>query len=129
MSYRALGVVVAALSSFSLLTDAAQVEEAARTPIAVPGVENAVAAAVGSHAYFVLLRNGTVLSWGVNNAGQLGNGGIGPAPGAEPGKTMPYVVQGKAEPIAGLADVAGIAAGSDHALAVTRDASVWSWGR
>jgi alpha-tubulin suppressor-like RCC1 family protein len=130
MSYRAAGLaVVLSLHSLSpTLIGAPQVEEAARTPIVVPGIAGAVEAAVGAHIYYVLLKDGTVMAWGMNNAGQLGNGRLGQLPGSEPGKTTPFVVEGKAALIPGLTDVRAIAAGNDHALAVKSDGSVWGWG-
>jgi alpha-tubulin suppressor-like RCC1 family protein len=122
-------VPIIVVASLFTLEAASQVEEAARTPIVVPGIADAAEAAVGNHIYFVRLKNGTVMSWGYNNAGQLGNGRTGPTAGMEAGKTLPYVVQGKAEVIPGLIDVKSIAAGGDHALAVKNDGSVWTWGR
>jgi alpha-tubulin suppressor-like RCC1 family protein len=66
-------------------------------------------------AFALLLRpDGTVLAWGFNNVGQLGDGttieGHGPAA------------------VAGLTGVVSIAAGASHALAVTGAGDVWSWG-
>jgi alpha-tubulin suppressor-like RCC1 family protein len=128
MFTRVPGIVCsAALLSLSVAA-APQVEEAARTPIVVPGIADASEAAIGNHFYLVLLKNGTVMSWGYNNAGQLGHGKAGAAAGSEPGKTMAFVVEGTAELVTGLTDVKSIAAGSDHALAVKEDGSVWGWG-
>jgi alpha-tubulin suppressor-like RCC1 family protein len=104
------------------------VPEAARAPIQVPGVDDVIEAAIGEHLYLVLRRDGHVLSWGYNNFGQLGNGTVGATAGSEPGKTLGFVVQGRAAPVVGLIDVTSIAAGGEHALAVTRDGSVWGWG-
>jgi len=128
MSPRTLRLVIASLALPLTLTATPQVEEAARTPIYVPGVSDAADVALGNHFYLVLRRDGTVMSWGYNNVGQLGNGHPGPTAGMEQGKTLPFVVEGKAALIPGLTAVTSIAAGSEHALAVTRDGSVWGWG-
>jgi hypothetical protein len=105
-----------------------EVPEAVRTPTIVPGVENVADAAVGEHFFIVARTDGSVLSWGYNNYGQLGNGRIGEMAGAAAGKTMGFVVQGRAEPVVGLTDVISVAAGGEHALAVRRDGTVWGWG-
>ncbi len=44
------------------------------TPVAVTGVENAVAVAVGTTHSCALLRSGRVWCWGANSSGQLGDG-------------------------------------------------------
>ena len=112
----------------AILLAQAGVPEAVRTPTVVPGLDNVVDAAVGEHFFLVARADGSVWSWGYNNHGQLGNGRIGAMSAADPGKTMGFVVQGRAEPIEGLTDVVGVAAGGEHALAVRRDGSVWGWG-
>jgi alpha-tubulin suppressor-like RCC1 family protein len=122
-----LALLTAFIAS-AMIAAAPQVEEAARTPIAVPGISGAVEAALGNHTYFVRLKDGTVWSWGYDNLGQLGNGRVGPTAGGEQGKTLAFVVEGTARPVPGLTNVKSIAAGADHALAVREDGSVWGWG-
>ena len=106
----------------------AGVPEAARAPTRVPGVDDVIDAAIGDHFFVVARGDGHVVSWGYNNFGQLGNGRVGATAGSEAGKTMGFVVQGTPAPVEGLADVIGVAAGGEHALAVRRDGSVWGWG-
>lgn len=60
---------------------------------------------------------GQVWGWGSNLYGQLGDGA----------QTVRYAVNAKSL-ADGLANVAGVAAGSNHTLALTRDGSVWGWG-
>lgn len=72
-------------------------------------------AAVGlRHA--VALRDGRVWVWGDNRSGQVG--------------ANPKVTKHLATPteIEVPAEVVGIAAGSEHCLAVTRDGVLWAWG-
>jgi alpha-tubulin suppressor-like RCC1 family protein len=102
--------------------------EAVRAPTLVPGIEHVVDAAIGNHFFIVALQDGSVMTWGYNNAGQLGNGHVGATSGSEPGKTMAFVVQAKAEAIDAFADVVAVAAGAEHGLALRRDGSVMGWG-
>lgn len=59
--------------------------------------------------------NGTVLAWGDNREGQLGDASKigGPTPRAVPG----------------LTDIRAVAAGEGHTLALDGQGRVWSWGR
>lgn len=78
-----------------------------------------VAIAAGGDHFLALLRDGTIRSWGHNGHGQLGRGGAWyvPAPVAVPGS-----------PGAVLADVAAVAAGDLHSLALLDDGRVVTWG-
>ena len=57
---------------------------------------------------------GRVWAWGENSDGQLGNG-------TYTNSDTPILV-------AGLSDIASVAAGSSHSLAVSSDGRVWAWG-
>ncbi|MEU4116161.1 hypothetical protein AB0F71_16900 [Kitasatospora sp. NPDC028055] len=70
-------------------------------------------AAGGSHA-LALLKDGTVMSWGLNDKGQLGDGTTTNA-------SLPVTV-------AGLADVKAIAAGDTFSMALLKDGTVKTWG-
>ena len=87
-----------------------------REPTEVPGITDAIAVAAGYTHSLVLLRDGTVLAFGNNQSGQLGDETIG-ASSPEP------------IPIPGLADVVQLAASSDGTLALTGDGQVWAFGR
>jgi uncharacterized repeat protein (TIGR01451 family) len=82
--------------------------------IGLSGTFNAIAAG-GTHS-LALRSDGTVWAWGNNYSGQLGNGSTSTSPVYDP-------VQ-----VAGLTNVAGIAAGSAFSLAVKSDGTVWAWG-
>jgi hypothetical protein len=89
-------------------------ESRAREPISVIGLTEVKAVAAGCGSLYALKKNGTVMAWGDNEHGQLGNGG-------PPG----YVK----EPVAvkGLKGVKAIAAGRFFALALVKG-TVKAWG-
>jgi alpha-tubulin suppressor-like RCC1 family protein len=87
------------------------------TPVQVTGLGGVAAIACGSQFTMALTRGGTVWVWGDNFKGVIGNWDTYRA-----GKS-PIPVQKS-----GLAGVTAIAAGSDHAMALKRDGSVWTWG-
>lgn len=72
-----------------------------------------IAISAGDQFSLALKSDGTVWAWGLNNVGQLGNGGT--------------VNQNRATATA-LVDITSIAAGQMHSLARKRDGTVWSWG-
>ena len=84
-----------------------------------PNVQGAVAVAAGGADDAVLLSNGTVLAWGENRSGQLGDG-------TTEEKDVPT-------PVAGLTGVRAIALGGEsslggHLLALRSDGTVWAAG-
>jgi uncharacterized protein (TIGR03437 family) len=89
------------------------------TPVRVSGLTEVVAVAggggsvVGAHS-LALRRDGTVWVWGHNGSGQLGDG-------TTTDRLTPVQV-------AGLSEVAAIAAGDAHSLALKRGGTVWAWG-
>lgn len=94
------------------------------TPIVIdlPGKVRQVA--MGELTSYALLEDGTVVAWGPNNEGQLGNGPIGASGelGRYPKPSIAPV------PVTGLTDVIQIAAGTRHAVALRQDGTVWAWG-
>jgi len=99
----------------------------ALAPTPVVGVADVVGiSANGTHALAVT-KGGAVYAWGENIDHQLG---LGQWPiiayktrSAQPTNYMPYPVR-----IPGLSDVAAVAAGSQHSLALMRDGTVRAWG-
>ncbi|MBC6446840.1 RCC1 domain-containing protein [Actinokineospora xionganensis] len=81
----------------------------------VTGVSGVKAIASGVDMGYALKTDGTVVAWGANEYGQLGNGWTGL------GSPMPV-------PVKGLAGVTQIAAGP-HAGYALRDGTVLRWGR
>lgn len=72
------------------------------------------AIAAGFDHSLALLKSGTVVAWGANFAGQLGDGTVS-------GSDIPVAVTG-------LSGVAAIAGGFDHSLALLKSGMVMSWG-
>jgi alpha-tubulin suppressor-like RCC1 family protein len=81
-------------------------------------------AAGGGHS-LALLQNGTVVAWGYNADGQLGDGTFaGPQScyGGDACSTTPV-------PVANLSGVTEISAGELHSLAALKKGTVMAWGR
>jgi alpha-tubulin suppressor-like RCC1 family protein len=78
----------------------------------LPAGRTGVQVAAGDGHSLVLLDNGIVFSFGLNDNQQLGRAGRETAPGI----------------VAGLDQVTAVAAGWNHSLALKRDGSVWSFG-
>jgi alpha-tubulin suppressor-like RCC1 family protein len=83
-------------------------------PVPVHGISDAVAVAAGNIYSLVLLSDGTVLSFGANEFGQLGDGR----------RTPSYVPV----PVSGLSEVTAISAGAWQNLALLREGTVMAWG-
>jgi len=83
-------------------------------PAAVPGLSTVTAVAAGEEHSLALLANGTVMAWGDNHEGQLGDGTT---------KTSAVPV-----PVPGLSGVTAIAAGSLFSLALLSNGTVMAWG-
>jgi alpha-tubulin suppressor-like RCC1 family protein len=98
--------------------------EASQKPIAVNGLTNDTSIAAGPTDSLALLKSRTVVAWGRNNFGQLGDGtSSGPesCESAIPCSRTPVTVSG-------LSGVAAIAEGETHALALLKNGTVWAWG-
>lgn len=89
-------------------------------PTRVEGLANVTSIAAGDNDSFALDAAGTVWAWGYNGYGQLGDGSVTE-------RDNPVQVKGPGG-VGTLANVTAIAAGSQHALALLSDGSVWAWG-
>jgi alpha-tubulin suppressor-like RCC1 family protein len=83
-------------------------------PVTVSGLKFVTAVAAGALHSLALLANATVVAWGDNEFGQLGDGSTTNA-------SVPVAVSG-------LTDVKAIAAGEDHSLALLTNGTVMAWG-
>ena len=94
-------------------------------PVPVPGLDAPTAVASGSDYNMALLRNGTVMAWGTNQDGQLGDGtttGPDVCPiDSTPCSTSPV-------PVSGLSGVKQIAAGNLESIALLTNGKVKAWG-
>ena len=93
-------------------------------PVVIDLPAKAQQVAVGESAAYALLEDGTVVAWGANADGQLGNGAMG-ASGELGRYPKPSVTPVK---VTGLMDIVQIEAGARHALALHKDGTVWAWG-
>lgn len=90
--------------------------ESSYIPDTVLNAVDIVAVAAGSGHSISLKRNGTVLGWGRNTKGQLGNG-----------ETTDVNILPREVP--GLTNIMEIAAGDHHTLALKQDRTIiWAWG-
>jgi alpha-tubulin suppressor-like RCC1 family protein len=87
--------------------------ESSDTPVQVVGLSNIVAICVGDSHSLALDAQGRVWAWGLNDHGQLGDGG------AESASALPLLV---------FSNAVQIAAGSAHSLATDTQGKLWSWG-
>ena len=90
------------------------------TPIVVDLPGKALQVALGELTSHALLEDGTVVAWGPNGSGQLGNGPMGAS-----GELGRYP---KPVPVKGMANVSSVYLGGMRCLAVRADGSVWLWG-
>jgi alpha-tubulin suppressor-like RCC1 family protein len=84
------------------------------TYVAVQGLDGVIAIAAGHEHSLAVKSDGTVWAWGLNIAGQIGDGG-----GVQ--RTAPVRVPN-------LTGVSAVAGGSLHSLAVKSDGTVLAWG-
>ncbi len=99
------------------LGDGTKVEKDVPTP--VPGASGVAAVAVGGISslgghVLALLRNGTVLAWGANGSGELGNGST--------------TTSGVPTPVKDLSNVTAVSASVSHSMALLADGAVMAWG-
>jgi alpha-tubulin suppressor-like RCC1 family protein len=83
-------------------------------PVPVTGLRFVTAVSAGGRHSLALLANGTVVAWGANGVGQLGDGNTTES-------SVPVAVQG-------LSAVTAIAAGGSHSLALMANGTVMAWG-
>lgn len=96
---------------------------ASQTPVAVDGLSNVTALALGTR-HACALADGQVWCWGANDRGQLGVTSVSTC--AAPGGTMSCATRPMMVP--GLTSVAQIAAGDGHTCALSADGTVTCWG-
>jgi alpha-tubulin suppressor-like RCC1 family protein len=90
-------------------------EEFSDVPVPVEGLSGVTAITAGARHSLALLGNGTVMAWGENKYGELGDGAIGGGGGAP-------------SEVSGLAGVSAVAAGGEHSLALLGNGTVMAWG-
>jgi hypothetical protein len=85
-----------------------------RVPVTVSGISSATAVASGGDFALALLSNGTVMAWGHNDVGQLGDGTRNSSP-------TPAAVRN-------LTGVVAVAATQGYSMALLGNGTVMAWG-
>lgn len=96
-------------------------------PVALSGLSGVVAIAAGAQHSLALLSDGTVMAWGDNEGGQLGDGTTS-GPDHCYTETEPTQCSTSPVPVGGLSEVTAIAAGQNYSLALLRNGTVMAWG-
>jgi alpha-tubulin suppressor-like RCC1 family protein len=91
----------------------------ATVPVEVPGITDAVAVGATEYSTFAVLSNGTVLGWGADRYGELGDG-IGVQTGCH---CVPTPVA-----IPGVSGAIAIDGSEDSVMALLADGRVMDWG-
>lgn len=84
-------------------------------PMQIPGLGGVLSVAAGTDHSLAAKGDGSVWSWGSNDAGQLGTGG------AAFGSPSPVQV-------AGLSGIVKVCSSGDASFALESDGSLWAWG-
>jgi alpha-tubulin suppressor-like RCC1 family protein len=90
-----------------------------KAPSGTGELKGAAAISAGSRHILALTGEGTVLAWGFNGSGQLGDGTL-------LSRSVPAPVSGPNTNI--LSDVSGISAGYEHSLALKKNGLLLAWG-
>jgi alpha-tubulin suppressor-like RCC1 family protein len=86
------------------------------SPVVVSGASNIVAIAAGGNHSLALKSDGTLLAWGANFSGQLGN------------DDSSFLDKFTPVPVVGASNIVAIAGGLNHSLALKKDGTVLAWG-
>lgn len=91
-------------------------------PVKIDGLNDIEQIRIGVNCNFALRKDGTLLAWGENGEGQLGNGTF-----ISPQTNIAPVFQTSTSSSIPSSD-SSISAGVAHSLAVDSDGTVWAWG-
>lgn len=90
-------------------------EAGSNVPVPVNGLSGVAQVAAGAHHALALLSDGTVMAWGEDTYGELGNGAM------KTSQQTPVAVSG-------LSGVSGVSAGGQDSVARLTNGSVMTWG-
>jgi alpha-tubulin suppressor-like RCC1 family protein len=91
-------------------------------------LKEVVAIAAGEYFSLALLRNGTVMAWGENAAGELGTGKSKGPEKCAPLGSKKVACSHVPLAVAGLSGVTAISAAGEHAMALLANGRVMAWG-
>ena len=91
------------------------------TPVAVSGINNAIAVSAGGWHTCALLQDGTVRCWGRNDFGQIGDGSQTARPPTPNFNPTPVTVRG-------ITTAVALKSGIFHACVLLRDGRMQCWG-
>jgi alpha-tubulin suppressor-like RCC1 family protein len=97
------------------LDNSASEEGGSNVPVPAEGLTGVAAVAAGAGHSLALLSTGSVMAWGADSAGELGNGVI-------------KASQESPVPVSGLSGVTAISAGGRDSAAVLGSGSIMAWG-
>ncbi len=96
-----------------------------RTPMHVGGLSEVAAISAGGFHSLALKADGSVWAWGYNDSGQLG---VDTATACADSSGLDVPCSYAPLRVDGLGEIAAIAAGRRHSLALGQDGTVWAWG-
>lgn len=91
-----------------------------------------VAVSVGAYTMFALTENGSVYAWGINFAGECGDGLYGFGTGGtinNSSQTLSVRTQSTPKKITALTNIVQVVAQQEGAMALDTNGDVWAWGR
>jgi alpha-tubulin suppressor-like RCC1 family protein len=100
---------------FGQLDNSASEEGGSNVPVPAEGLTGVAAVAAGAGHSLALLSTGSVMAWGADSAGQLGNG-------------VMKMSQEAPVPVSGLSGVTAISAGGRDSAALLGSGSIMAWG-
>ena len=94
------------------------------TPVHIERLSGIKAISAGGGFTLALTKDGTVWAWGTNGNGELGNGSYD----TKVDLSIDDHMQNEPGVVSMVKDVVEIAAGGSHAMAISRDGTIWVWG-
>jgi alpha-tubulin suppressor-like RCC1 family protein len=114
-------------NQYGVLADGTADTTVHAVPTLVAGLADVVALASSNSTVLALRADGTLVAWGRNNNGQIGNGASGATNVTAPTPVL-VSLAGGGDPAVALTSVESIAGDGFVSLAVTTNGDVYTWG-